>query len=270
MVMKIFKQLFLLIISFAILSGCLQVDTTINVNKDGSGTIVENVLMSDVVVDMMSQFMSSFQDSANAPEEFNLYKEEELKEKASGYGTGVKYVSGEKLVTEGWQGYKAIYAFEDLSTITMETDPNAKVELDKNGGSKKNEYFSFKFIPDEISELIIDRPEIKVELTTDKTSSDDENFSDTLDDSFLKLMEGMKVQISIRINGEIVETNATYVDGSKVNLLDINFGELLKNKESLEMLKNNPPENLEDMKVIIENIPGMKIELRRPVFIKFE
>jgi hypothetical protein len=53
-------------------------------------------------------------------------------------------------------------------------------------------------------------------------------------------------------------------------LLDIDFGELFKNKESLEMLKKNPPDNLEEMKEIVENVPGMKIELQRPVFIKFE
>jgi len=268
--MKTSKQLFLLIVSFTILSGCLQVDTTINVNKDGSGTIEEKVLMSDAVVDMMNQFMSSFQDSDNVAEEFNLYKEEELKEKSSDYGTSVEYISGEEIIIDGWQGYKAIYAFEDLNTITMETDPNAKVELDNSGGRKKNEYFSFKFIPGEISELIIDRPEIKAELTTDKTTSGEESVDDALDDSFLKLMEGMKVQLSLSFNGEIVETNATYVDGSTVNLLDIDFGELFKNKESLEMLKNNPPNNLEEIKVIVENLPGMKIELQRPVFIKFE
>jgi hypothetical protein len=83
-------------------------------------------------------------------------------------------------------------------------------------------------------------------------------------------MEGMKVQISLLFDGDLVETNASYVDGSTVNLLDIDFGELFKNKESLEMLKKNPPDNLEEMKEIVENVPGMKIELQKPVFIKFE
>ena len=268
--MKNIIQLFLLIIPFGVFSGCLQVDTTVYVTKDGSGTIEEKVLMSDAVVDMMNKFMSSFQDSTKAPEEFNLYKEEELKVKASGYGEGVEYISGEEIKIDGWQGYKAIYSFEDINTITMETDPNTKVELDKNEEGKKNEYFSFKFIQGDVSELIIDRPEIKSMFAADETGSYDENVNEPLDDSFLKLMEGMKVQISLKFDGDIVETNATYVDGAIVNLLDIDFGDLFKNKESLEMLKNNPPDNLEKMKAIVENVPGMKIELQRPVFIKFE
>ena len=163
--MKIVRLLFLPIILFALLSGCLQVDTTVYINKDGSGTIEEKVLMSDAVVEMMNEFMSSFQDSAKAPEEFNLYKEEELKVKASVYGEGVEYVSGEEINIDGWQGYKAIYSFTDLNTITMETDPNAKVELDKNEEGKKNEYFSFKFIRGDVSELIIDRPDINPKIT---------------------------------------------------------------------------------------------------------
>ena len=121
-----------------------------------------------------------------------------------------------------------------------------------------------------MSELIIDRPDINAKITSDESGSEDENVDEAIDDSFLKLMEGMKVQISLTFEGDIVETNATYVDGSMVNLLDIDFGELFKNKESLEMLKKNPPDNLDEMHEIVANVPGMKIELQRPVFIKFE
>ena len=268
--MKYINQLLLLFLSFSVLSSCLQVDTTVYVNKDGSGTIEEKVLMSDAVIDMMNQFMNSFQDSAKVPEEFNLYKEEELKVKASDYGEGVEYIFGEEINIDGWQGYKALYAFEDLNTITMETDPNAKVELDQNEGNKKKEYFSFEFVSGDVSELIIDRPEVKSMFAEDETGTEEGSVNEELDDSFIKLMEGMKVKISLSFDGDIVETNASYVEGSLVNLLDIDFGELFKNKESLEMLKSNPPDNLEEMKAIVENLPGMKVELQKPVFIKFE
>lgn len=268
--MKYIKQFLLLFISVSVLSGCLQVDTKVHVNKDGSGTIEENVLMSDAVIDMMNQFMSSFRDSAKVPEEFNLYKEEELKVKSSDYGEGVEYISGEEIKIDGWQGYKALYSFEDLNTITLETDPNTKVELDQKEGIKKKEYFSFKFIRGDVSELIIDRPEVKSMFVTDETGTEEGSVNEELDDSFIKLMEGMKVKISMSFDGDIVETNASYVEGSQVDLLYIDFGELFKNKESLEMLKSHPPDNLEEMKAIVENLPGMEVELQKPVFIKFE
>lgn len=135
-------------------------------------------------------------------------------------------------------------------------------------GAEKKEYFNFKFIPGDVSELIIDRPELETgseEETYQESESDEEG----LDDKFIKMMDGMSVTISLVINGDIVETNATFVDGSKVTLLDIDFGKLLKNKNSLELLEKNPPKNLDEMKEIIKNVPGIKLELRKPVSIKF-
>jgi len=43
----------------------------------------------------------------------------------------------------------------------------------------------------------------------------------------------------------------------------------LKNKDGLKKLKNNPPKNLDDMKAIIENIPGIKMDLQNPIRVKF-
>ncbi len=157
--MKLIKLTILLFIPVLLFSGCLKVNSNVIINKDGSGILEEQVLMSDMVIAMMNEFMSSFQDSTSAPEEFNLFKEDELKTKASEYGEGVKYVSGEEIKIDGWQGYKAIYSFEDLNKIKIETDPNTKVENPQDDG-KETEYFSFKFIPGDIAELIIDRPDL--------------------------------------------------------------------------------------------------------------
>ena len=142
-VMKLLKIFLVLFLSITTFSGCIKVDTKVNINKDGSGTMEEQVLISDAIAQMMSEFMSSFQDSANIPESFNLFKEEELKDKASEYGQGVEYVSGKEIKKDGWQGYKAIYSFKDINQIKMATDPNEKMEM---GDSDTGEYFSFKFI----------------------------------------------------------------------------------------------------------------------------
>ena len=74
------------------------------------------------------------------------------------------------------------------------------------------------------------------------------------------MMDGMTMTISLELNGEIVETNASYVDDTKITMLEIDFSEILKNKETLELFKRNPPDNLDEMKAIVENIPGMKVD----------
>ncbi|GBD89135.1 hypothetical protein BMS3Abin03_03085 [bacterium BMS3Abin03] len=271
--MKILKLIILLFIPL-IFSGCIKVDTKVKVNKDGSGTIEETVLMSSAVIEMMTQFMSSFQDSTGTPEKFSLFKEDELKDKASELGKNVKYISGEEIKKDEWEGYKAVYAFDDLNTIRMEPDPNEKVPTGTGGDgeNKEEEYYTFKFIPGDVAEVIIDRPEIEKDIKTEEETAEEETESgeEGMNDQFINMMKGMKISIVIEFNGEIVESNATYVDGSEVTLLGIDFSELLNNKESLEKLKKHPPENLDDMKELIGNIPGMKLELKRSITIKFK
>jgi len=36
------------------------------------------------------------------------------------------------------------------------------------------------------------------------------------------------------------------------------------------LFKTNPPDNLDEMRAIVENIPGMKVEFKKPVIVKFK
>jgi len=54
--MKTLKKLFLFFIAVTLLSGCFKVETTVKINKNGSGKIFQSVLMSKTFVDMISQF----------------------------------------------------------------------------------------------------------------------------------------------------------------------------------------------------------------------
>ncbi len=261
--MKNLNLFFIAILSIIIFSGCLKVNTKVNFNKDGSGTVEETVLMSDAVVALMKEFMSSFQDSTTTSEEFKLFKENELIEKSIEYGEGVEYVSGEEIKIDGWEGYKAVYSFDDINQVTLSTDPNEKIE---SGTTEKKEHFTFTFTPGAVSELIITRPDIIPEDLDMDSEVESENTQ--LDDQIIKLMDGMQVKISLEFEEDVVETNAQYVDGSEVILFDIDFGKLLKNKQSLELLKNDPPKSLDDMKAMMEIVPEIKIDLQKQIKIK--
>ena len=269
--MKYIKIILAFILPVLIFSGCLQVDSKVKLKKDGSGTIEEKVMMSSMVVQMMNQFMSSEPDSSGEKQEFKLFKEDELKNKASDYGKGVKYVSGKEVSKDGWEGYTAVYSFKNINTLRMDTDPNKKVEMEEGEGETKDDYFTFKFTPGSVAELVIDRPEVSMDEETETDESEDESTQNQqLNDNIVKMMDGMRIKMSLQPQGNIVSTNASYVDGSEVTLLDLDFSKLLKNKKSLDKLKKNPPKSLEEMKEIVKNIPGMKIELQKPVSIKFD
>jgi hypothetical protein len=270
--MKYFKIFFVLLFPVTLFTGCLQVETTVKLNKDGSGTIEEKVMMSKMVVQMMNQFMNSMPDSSGKKQEFKLFKEDDLRTKASEYGEGVSYVSGKEVSgKDGWEGYKAVYSFKDINKLRMDTNPNKKVELDEGGSGVENDYFSFRFKPGNVAELIIDRPDVPMsEEPATNESNEDSTENQPMNDYIVKMMDGMRIKICLQPQGKIVSTNASYVDGPEVTLVDVDFSALLKNKESFERLEKNPPKSLDEMKEIVKNIPGMKIEFQKPVSIKFK
>lgn len=274
------KLIFLFNIIFlsVLLAGCLQVDTTINLKKDGSGTINEKVLMSKTFVNMMKEFATAFQDSASAAEEeFSLFKDDDIISDAKEYGNDVKYVSHSFISNDEWEGYEAIYSFDDISKIRIQPDPDSKIAMSEDETETEteddDEYYFFKFNKGDISELIIDRPEIDFkEESEDGESSEEvtEQNDDELGEEALKMMDGMKINISVKVDGDISSSNATYVDGSTITLFHMNLGEMMKNKEAFKDFKNNEPKNIEEMKKFIEKFPGMKIEIQKPVSVKFK
>jgi hypothetical protein len=96
------KALGILLLGIAplVLAGCMEIETVVRVNPDGSGTITERLVMSNEIVEMMKEM---------APEgqPVELFNEQELLDAAPGYGTGVTYVSANNVETEFGKGYEA-------------------------------------------------------------------------------------------------------------------------------------------------------------------
>jgi len=257
-----------------LLVGCLQVETKINVAKDGSGTINEKVLLSRTFVNMMKEFAQAFQDSAST-EEFVFFKDDEIIADAKDYGEEVKYVSHELINDDNWEGYEVVYSFNDVTKIKIQPDPGSKVGMGDEEGeaTADKEYYFFKFKKGDVSELIIDRPPIELNSESEEnkdTANTSEQNDEEMGEEFLKMMEGMKINIAVQVDGKIASTNASYVDGSNITLFQMDFGEMMKDKESFKEFKNKEPKNIEEMKEFLEKFPGMKIEIEKPISVKFK
>jgi hypothetical protein len=273
--MKKLKSLLIFILLPFVLAGCLQVETTLNVNKDGSGTINEKVLFSKTFVNMIKEFAQSFSDSASADKgDFTMFKDDEIKSDAKDFGEDVKYVSHQLISNDKWEGYDAVYSFDDITKVKITPDPDSKVEIGEEGAEVPSEedYYFFKFVKGETPELIIDRPEIKLSTETEEKNDEEqsEQNDEGMNDEILKMMEGMSIAVFVTVDGEIVNTNASYVNDSKVTLFEMNFAEMMKNKEAFKEFKNREPKNIDEMKEYLKKFPGMKIQIEKPVSIKFQ
>lgn len=261
-----------LFISF-LFTGCLEVTTTIHLNKDGSGTLEESVLMSSQVVQMISAFATSFDSTAADTNKFSLFKEEQLIADTVKYGSEVKYVSGKEVKVDGKEGYNVVYSFSDISKLKINQNPNSKIDMEgvEFEEDTAHEFLHFDFTPGEPASLTITMPSIKDQEVSNEAPSEDTSSVNTEGmDELLKLMKDMRIALDLDVNGTITETNASYVKGSDITLFDIKFNELLDNPEKLKMFKQENPKNLEEIKKIVENLPGIKVELNNPVNIRFE
>jgi hypothetical protein len=230
--------------------------------------------MSKTFVNMIKEFAQAFQDSTST-EEFVFFKDDEIIADAKDYGNEVKYVSHSIVDDDQWEGFQAVYSFDDITKVRIQPDPDSKVGMgdEEAETTEQKEYYFFKFKKGDIAELTIDRPPMELNSESEEnkdTMETSEQNDEEMGEEFLKMMEGMKINIALQVEGQIASTNASYVDGSKITLMQMDFGEMMKNKESFKEFKNREPKNIEEMKEFLEKFPGMKIEVEKPISVKFK
>ncbi|MEE9614006.1 MAG: hypothetical protein V3W31_03500 [Thermodesulfobacteriota bacterium] len=241
--------------------------------------------------------------------EFELFPEEQMKKRAAAMGEGVTYLSGEKVSTETGEGYRAIYAFTDIEKLLINQNPSDKMpsgptvpDAPPGGGEgssagpseesgeksgkeeKKEEFVRFGFKKGKPSVLIITMPKKEFEpedeeKTEEKpegseggkeTGPDDNQKRDMAELMMREMFRGMKISIAVEVEGSIVETDATHRDGSRVTLMEIEFGKLLESVEEFEKFVAAKPRTLEESKEILKLIPGIRLEMNGEVTIGFE
>jgi hypothetical protein len=277
--MKWFSKLFAVAVLGIFFNGCLEMHTVVTVNKDGSGLIEENIFVGKAVVDMFKEFAAAFADSTQPQQEFNLFEEEKIKAKTSDYGEGVEFVSMKAVKTDEKEGYTAVYKFKDMNKIKVNQDPSDEMPMaePKEDVDPASKLLYFKFIKGKPNKIIFTLPDEKKKEDTVKADSAKDEIADvnaeadTADlDKMINFMKDMKAKVEIRINGKIVRTNATHVDGNTVTLFDIDFGQLIADKDKLEKFKNLKTSSFEEVKKLVSDIPGIKVELNKEVYIEFE
>ena len=277
--MKLLAKPILLITLGVLISGCIEMHTVITVKKDGSGLVEENIFIGKAIINMFKEFAAAFADSTQPQQEFNMFEEEKIKAKTSDYGEGVEFVSMKTIKTDEKEGYTAIYKFQDINKIKVNQDPSDEMPMaePKEDADPASELVYFKFIKGSPNKIIFTLPdEKKKDDTTNVNTGEIETAeanaeADTADfENMIKFMKDMKAKVEIRIEGEIVNTNATHVEGNTVTLFDIDFGQLLSDTDKLEQFKKFNPDSFEEVKKLVKDFPGIKVELNKEVFIEFE
>ena len=258
------------------LSGCFQIERVINVNKDGSGTIEETVLMSQDFINQMKQMATSFgggeiEENKDASAYHNV---DDLKKQALKMGEGVKYVSSKPLESDGKLGHFVIYSFKNITKIKVDENP-ADNMMSSSGMGKDKEDMSFKFKKGKTSELTIIFPQEDAEDDYEDIKYEEKPESNsTVSDQDIKMMKamytGMKISVKVVVDGKIIYTNATHKNGNVVTLTEMDFDVIMKNEKAFKALTGNNNSTDEEMKKSMQKFKGFKADMNEEVVIKFK
>lgn len=245
-----------------LVTGCINSDTLVKVKPDGSGTIEQTTLMNVQAFKPMMQGLEK-QGAAASPG----VNEADLEKAAERMG-GVTYVSGEPVKgPNGFEGVKALYSFADINAVRVDQDPHmtgSTTGFSTSPAAGDEEALRFKLTrAGDVSTLVVtfpDKPGGAAQESGQAAPGADATSPQML--AMMKTMfEGFKVAIDLEVLGTIVKTDADYVEGSRVTLLEMDLGTLLQDEEKLRQIQSKvkPGASISEVKPYLKDVKGIKI-----------
>ncbi len=272
--MTALRPLSLLLASLGVvLSGCVDVDTLIQVRTDGSGTVTRTVMVSEHLVAPLRALTEGLGGGDGQRRSLVMPDEAALVARAEAMGPGVRVLDVQARRGDEAEGYVARYAFDDVSGLRINQNPGnlAPAAGDAAAGLGGTEDISFDFSPGPPAELTVrfpQRGEPRADPRPPPVGPEGPG-SEALRARLGNLFKGLRVAMTVQVEGMILETDATHRDGSRVTLMVIDFEELLEAPEYLDELTERRPRSLEEAKELLKDFPGIKLELAPAIHIRF-
>ena len=245
-----------------LLTACIDSSTLIKVKPDGSGTIEQTTLMN---LGAMKAMMPGQPNKPTGP----LLSTDELTRAAERMGKGVKLVSSEPIKNGDFEGTKAIFAFDDINQVQVNQEPaGAPTGSAAPGKSSDNDPVKFTLARKGASSVLTIAFQDKPGSLSPPSAGANQpgqmpDLTNPMILNMLKSMfEGFKVNISVEPVGTIVKTNAEYVTGSRITLLELELAPLLADEAKLRELqgKFGPDASLSQVKPYLKGIKGIKVD----------
>jgi len=277
--MRKLKITTILLLSIFVLAGCLEVQTTVSVKPDGSGTVRERVLVkSDMLIMMMkmAKSMKEDGDENGKKKKSGLFDEQELREKAETMGEGVTYKSGKILSSDDGEGYEATYAFKDINTLhvseTPDIEPPSPSSPDEDEGeeekSEKKE-ITFEFTKGSPATLVVHVPPSNRNKDTKDEPEDEQEETESGIEMARMMLKDLRISTVVEVQGTVVESDASFRDKSKITLMDIDFGKLLADENLIRKAMKRNDISDDEARALMKEYPGLKIELNKTTTVRF-
>jgi hypothetical protein len=235
----------------------------VKLKPDGSGTVEQTTLMNMAALKGMVPGGASGSQAPQGP----LMNKADLERTAQRMGKGVRLVSTEQVKGDkGFEGTKAIFSFDDINQVQISQDPGGN---GMGGDSKSDSPVKFAFTrnPGGTSTLTInfnDKPVGDASARPEMPKNADmPDLTNPMIMNMIKTMfDGFKINIGLEVLGSIVKTNAEYVTGPHLTLLEMDMPALLADEAKLKALqgKIGPGASFSEVKPYLKDIKGIKID----------
>lgn len=246
----------------ALFGGCLNSGTIVRLKPDGSGTVEQTLLFNMAAAKMMMPGMQS------QTTQGGVLNEAEMKAAAAKMGEGVRFVSATPLKEGTFEGAKAIFAFDDINKIRVDQDPSVAGSSTGTfaAQSKPSNPLTFKHTRaggNSVLTISLDEGAARAPAGADAAAAGKglENLDPAMMEMVKSMFKGFHVNIALEIDGKIVKTNADYVEGSRITLLDIDMDALLQDPTALQALqgKAKPGATLSELRPFLKSLKGVRI-----------
>ncbi len=254
-------RVLLALVSTVALTACLHSTTLIKLQADGSGTVEQTTLMNVAA-------LKSFAPGADKP--MGGVNQADLERTATRMGKGVRLVSAEPFKgANGFEGSKAIFAFDDINQIQVNQGPSMSGSTDGRMSSEPSSDDPVKFKltraggTSTLTIAFIDQPGGGSKTEPGANPMADMDLTNPMMMGMIKSMfAGFKINIGLEVAGSIVKTNAEYVTGSRLTLLEMDMDSLLADEAKLKALqgKLGADASLSAIKPHLKDIKGIKVD----------
>jgi hypothetical protein len=261
------KRIHLLLLAAAsiILSSCLEIKSTIVINKDGTATIEESMLLGAQLAAMAAA------GGGQGDQLKGLVMDKEKAEaRAKKLGEGVTVKSHEEVKTpDGKSGTKVVFAVADLSKLKY-----LPFEPEQEGKpASKTEPMTFALSG---SSLTITNPDAdkKKEVDPNKPKKSAEELTQMKAQMAMMkpMFAGMRMAVEVKGAGGIASSDATHLNDGTVSYLDIQFDKLMDNADAFVEVMESGDSGLSmaDAASKFGKVEGLKIEGKKVVKVELK
>jgi hypothetical protein len=262
--------------------SCYQIETTITVKKDGSGTITEEIIFGDEFKKMMAEEAAEKDGQGRGDQMDEMVRKHKKKSMARAklLGEGVELVGVEKIDANGKLGMKITYKFANINKLEFRPEDAMESDDDDDGEDWGNEEefkdepiktdkgkFSFNLTG---GKLTISQKAPKPKKKQDEKDDDEEMGGMELDMA-KKMVKGFRLMMKIRIEAGISKTDATYVEGDVITLIDLQTGKISDDPKKLNQKMNQIEEtDFPIFRGVLKDIEGNKLEEKERISVEMK